>query len=139
MTKAEVARAYVTEPLLSGLVLSLLVNYFGRDTNAKFMHGEARDILSLGVVLLAAALALWVGLFWMSNSEFGRWLEGKKMLEPINSAYVASAIVLPGEFVALWGISTMITLLSNTRNLLQLHGLYGRQPKVVSEIKAGIK
>jgi hypothetical protein len=161
MTKLESARAYLTEPTLAALILSSLINYFGMDANAKFMHGEARDVLSLSVVLLAAALALWVGLFWVANSDFGRWLESKKMLEPINSAYVASAVVLlcncvfcilcahvdasyhglqlTGEFVALWGIATMLTLLSNTRNLLRLHGLYGSRPKAISEIKAGVK
>ena len=161
MTKVEAIRAYLTEPILSGLALSILVNYFGKNANAQFMHDEARDVLSLSVVLLAAALALWIGLFWVYNSDFGRWLQTKKMLEPINSAYVASAVILlcncvlcilcahvdahhyalqlTGEFSTLWGLSTMYLLLSNTRHLLRLHGIYGNRPKPVSEIKAGIK
>lgn len=161
MTRMETVRAYVTEPILSALVLSLLINRFGNIANASFMHDEARDILSLGVVLLAAALALWIGLFWVSSSEFGQWLASKKMLEPTNTAYVASAVVLlsccvlcilcahvpasqiklqiAGEFGALWGLASMPSLLNNTRHLLRLHGLYVRQPKPVSEIKSATK
>ena len=158
MTRAETARAYLTEPILSALVLSLLIIWLGGTANAAFMHDEARDVLSLCVVLLGAALALWIGLFWISTNEFGHWLATKQMLEPINTAYVASTKVLlincilcifcahasasqtwlqfPGEFFSLWGISTMYTLLNNTRLLLKLHGLYGGRPKPVPEIES---
>jgi hypothetical protein len=161
MTKTETIRAYITEPILSALALSLLINSFGKTANATFMHEEARDILSLGVVLLAASLALWIGLFWISNSEFGQWLASRHMLEPINTAYIASAVILltscvlcilcahipasfvwlhlVGEFTSLWGLFTMPTLLNNTRHLLRLHGLYGRQLKAVPEIKSAAK
>jgi hypothetical protein len=157
MTGLETTRAYATEPIISALALSLLVNSFGSKTNAAFMHEEARDILSLGVVLLGAALALWIGLFWISSTEFGQWLSTKNMLEPINAAYVVSASILlcccvacilcahisasytalqlTGEFLSLCGLVCMPTLLNNTRHLLRLHGLYGRQPKAVSEIR----
>jgi|GEM_PF-5394082 len=161
MTRVETVRAYLTEPIMSALVLSLLVNRFGITANSAFMHDEARDILSLGVVLLGTALALWIGLFWVSSSEFGQWLASKQMLEPINTAYVASAVILlsncvlcilcahasashiwlqiTGEFCSLWGLASMPTLLNNTRHLLRLHGLYGRQPKVVSDIRTAVK
>jgi hypothetical protein len=158
MTKSERIRAYITEPVLSGLILSLLINAYGLGKNAAFMHDEARDILSLGVVLLGAALALWIGLFWISSSEFGHWLASKGMLEDINAAYITSAVVLLtgcvlsilcahvsaahtllqmlGEFSALYGLASMPTLLNNTRHLLQLHSLYSRQPRPVPEAKS---
>jgi hypothetical protein len=158
MTRTETIRAYVTEPVISALILSLLVNYFGINANAVFMHEEARDILSLGVVLLGAALALWIGLFWISSTEFGRWLATKNMLEAINAAYVISSTILlgtcvtcilcahisashthlqlTGEFLSLCGLACMPTLLNNTRHLLKLHGLFGRFPKSVSEIRS---
>src|ERR1039458_2667153 len=161
MTRAETARAYVTEPILSALALALLINRLGDTANAAFMHDEARDILSLCLVLLGAALALWIGLFWVSSSEFGQWLGSKQMLEPVNAAYVASAAVLlincilcilfahaaawykwlqfAGEFFSLWGIATMHTLLNNTRLLLKLHGLYGAQTRPVPEIRPPVK
>jgi hypothetical protein len=161
MTKAETIRAYVAEPIVSGLALSLLINWLGVAANAAFMHDEARDILSLGVVLLGASLALWIGLFWISSSDFGQWLAARRMLEPINSAYVASAVVLlvacvlcilcahasaayvklqtVGEFFSLWGLFSMPTLLNNTRHLLRLHGQFGNQPKPVPEIKSSLK
>jgi hypothetical protein len=156
MTKTETARAYLIEPILSALVLWLLINRLGDTSNAAFMRDEARDILSLYVVLLGAALALWIGLFWISSSEFGQWLASRQMLGPINTAYVASTAVLltscilcifcahapasqtwlqfAGEFFSLWGIATMYTLLNNTRLLLKLHGLYGERPKPVTKI-----
>jgi hypothetical protein len=161
MTRAETVRAYATEPILSALTLSLLINVFGRTVNATFMHDEARDILSLCVVLLGAALALWVGLFWLSSSEFGLWLASRQALETIHTAYVSSAIILliscvlcilcahasvsrtwlqiAGEFFSLCGLASVPTLLNNTRHLLRLHGLFGRQSKPVSEIKSAIK
>jgi len=161
MTKTETVRAYVTEPVLSGLAISLLINMYGQSANAAFMHDEARDILSLGVVLLGAALALWIGLFWVSNSEFGQWLAARQMLEPINAAYITSTVVLladcvlcilcahasashqwlqlTGEFFSLYGLASMPILLNNTRHLLRLHGLFGRQLKPVSEIKSTVK
>lgn len=161
MNKAEKARAYLTEPILSALILSLLINRFGKSANAAFMHDEARDILSLCVVLLGAALALWIGLFWLSSSEFGQWLAKKQMLESINAAYVTSTVVLlancvvcilcahvpadygwlqiSGEFCSLWGLASMPILLNNTRHLLRLHALYGNQPKPVSEMKPAMK
>lgn len=158
MTRSETIRAYSAEPVLAGLVLSLLINWLGIPANASFMHDEARDILSLGVVLLGASLALWIGLFWVSSSNFGQWLASKRMLESINAAYVASAVVLlvscvlcilcahvqagyivlqmSGEFCALWGLFSMPTLLNNTRHLLRLHSLFANQPRPVSEIKS---
>lgn len=161
MTTAETIRAYLVEPVVSGLALSLLVNGFGRSANADFMHDEARDILSLNVVLLGASLALWIGLFWISSSDFGQWLASKGMLEHINAAYVAAAITLlstcilciicahapasitwlqmTGEFFSLWGLATMPTLLNNTRHLLRLHGLYASQPRAIPDIKTSAK
>jgi len=161
MTKTETIRAYLTEPILAALALSLLVNRFGKAGNAAFMHDQARDILSLGVVLLGAALALWIGLFWISSTEFGQWLANKQMLEPINAAYIATAVTLltscvlcilcahastshvtlqiTGEFFSLLGLASMPTLLNNTRHLLRLHGQFGRQPRAVPEIKSAIK
>jgi hypothetical protein len=151
MTRTETARAYLTEQILSVLVLWLLIHWLGVTANTGFMHDEAKDILSLCVVLLGAALALWIGLFWISTGEFGQWLASKQMLEPVNTAYVASTWVLlvncilcilcayipasqtwlqfTGEFFSLWAIGTMHTLLNNTRLLLKLHGLYGGRPK----------
>jgi hypothetical protein len=161
MTKIETARAYATEPILSGLVLSLLINWFGVGANAAFIHDEARDILSLSVVLLGAALALWIGLFWISSNDFGQWLESKQMLEPTNLAYIASTVILLvncvlcilcahvpasqiwlqiiGEFFSLLGLATVASLLNNTGQLLRLHGLYGRQLKAVPEIISAYK
>jgi hypothetical protein len=156
MTKAETVRAYLTEPILSALVLSFLFNEFGKDANLAFMHDEARDVLSLFVVLLAAAMALWIGLFWISSSDFGQWLANKRMLEPINLSYIASAVILltscvlcilcahasvshtwlqlVGEYFALYGLVSIATLLNNTRHLLRLHGEFARQLKL-AEIK----
>lgn len=161
MTKGEIVRAYITEPVISALTLSLLVNWLGITKNAGFMHEEARDILSLGVVLLGASLALWIGLFWISSSEFGQWLASKGMIEHINASYVTSTVVLLvscvlcilcvhipptylwiqvlGEFFALWGLASMPTLLNNTRHLLRLHGVYTHQPKPVTEMKSSMK
>ena len=158
MGRGETIRAYIAEPLLSGLILSTLINVYGWAANAAFMRDEARDILSLGVVLLGAALALWIGLFWISSTEFGKWLALKGMLEPTHTAYVASAAILladcvlcilcahapvsyrwlqlTGEFFSLYGLVSMPMLLNNTRHLLRLHALYGRQPKPVQEIKS---
>ena len=161
MTKTETIRAYVTEPILSALILSLLINGFGKSQNAEFMHSEAKDILSLGVVLLGASLALWIGLFWVSSSEFGQWLATKQMLEPINTAYVTSAVILlincvlcilcahiptsytwmqiTGEYFSLWGLASMPTLLNNTRHLLRLHGQHGKLLRVIPEVKTAAK
>jgi hypothetical protein len=83
------------------------------------------------------------------------------MLEAINAAYVTSAAVLltdcvlcilcahasashevlqlTGEFFSLYGLASMPTLLNNTRHLLRLHGLFGRQSRPVAEIKSVAK
>lgn len=161
MTRAETVRAYVAEPVVSALILSLLVNWRGTAANAEFMHDEARDILSLGVVLLGASLALWIGLFWVSSTEFGQWLAARRMMEAINASYVASSVILlatcvlcilcahaqasnkwlqvAGEFFSLWGLASMPTLLNNTRHILKLHSQFGSQPRTVAEIKSTSK
>jgi ABC-type multidrug transport system permease subunit len=161
MSKAELIRAYLIEPTVSALALSLLINWLGASANSNFMHDEARDILSLAVVLLGASLALWIGLFWISSSEFGQWLASKGMLKHINAAYIASTVTLlstcvlcilcahvpatttwlqiAGEFLSIWGLLTMPTLLNNTRHLLRLHGLFASQPRPVTEIKSSLK
>ncbi len=158
MTTSEAIRAYMPEPVLAGLAVSVCINVFGPEANSKFMHDEARDILSLGVVLLGAALALWIGLFWISNTAFGQWLASKRMLEPINRAYIFSAVILlancvfciicahvepthrwlqiSGEFLSFWGLASVPTLLNNTRHLLRLHALFGSQPRPVADIRS---
>lgn len=154
-------RSFAPEPIVSALAISLLVNGFGVAGNAAFMHDEARDILSLGVVLVGAALALWIGLFWISSSDFGLWLSAKRVMERINAAYIASTVILlvgcvlcilcahvspthamlqlTGEFFAIYGLSTLATLLNNTRMLLKLHGEYERQRRPVTEIRSGTR
>lgn len=158
MTKAETIRAYIVEPLLAALAISLSINIFGKSANVAFMHDEARDILSLAVVLLGASLALWIGLFWISSSDFGKWLAAKEMIEPINAAYVASTVILlvaclfciicahlpvayvrtqiAGEFFVFCGLATVPTLLNNTWHLLRLHSLFTRLPRQVPEIRS---
>lgn len=161
MSKFEIIRAYATEPILSACVLLLLMKLYGANANAAFMHDEARDILSLCVVLLGAALALWIGLFWISSSDFGQWLSSRQMLAPTNTAYVASTAILLltcvfcilcahvsvlqvwlqiiGEFFFLWALATLASLLNNTRCLLVLHGEYERQHRISSKISNAAK
>ena len=157
MSKSEIVRAYIGEPLLAALVVSLLVNIYGVQQNAEFMHAEARDILSLLLVLLAASIALWVGLFFITTTEFGKWLDSRRMTEPTNDAYIASTIIflvgallciicahvgpqsiklqIFGEFMCLWSLAAVIPMLNNTRHLLRLHGLFRNTPKVVNDFR----
>lgn len=160
MTITERSRAYLPEPLIAALMLSVSINMFGKPTLANFMHSEARDMLSLLTVLLGASLALWIGLFWVSNSAFGQWLSSRGVLESINAAYITSIAVLmtaciscilcaylapahirtqlTGLFISFYGLSTIPTMLNNTRNLLKLHGKFGRQPSAVTDIRPGV-
>lgn len=160
MAIKETVRQYAVEPLVATLFTSLLVNYFGQLQIAEFMHDEARDILGLSAVLLAAALALWIGLFWIASSEFGAWLSLKGVLSQIDRAYVASAVSLLivcvscivcahvgfahkhtqviGLGIALEGLVNVPTLLNNTRLLLKLHAAYGHQKRNVAEIRPAV-
>jgi hypothetical protein len=158
MTKAEYLRAYLVEPLAAVLVLSLLMNFFGETSLAQFMHSEARDGLSLLTVLLAASLAIWVGLFWISSTPFGQWLSARRVLETVNAAYITSIAILLvgciscifcaylkadhlfsqlfGVFACLYGLATVPTMLNNTHKLLALHGLFGRQSSKVTDMRS---
>jgi hypothetical protein len=160
MTKAEYLRAYLPEPLAAVLALSLLANCFGYSTLADFMHAEARDGLSLLTVLLGASLALWVGLFWISNTLFGEWLSARSALEALNAAYITSITVLLiaclscivcaylkpdhvysqmfGVFFSIYGLATLPTTLNNTHKLLKLHALFGRQGNKVTDMRSAL-
>jgi hypothetical protein len=157
LSKAEILRAYLSEPILAGLVLSLLVNVYGSSKNADFMHDEARDILSLLLVLLAASIALWAGLFFITATDFGKWLHLKGMMESINNAYISCSVIflagsvlcivcahvsaqitkiqIVGEFFCLWSLAVVIPMLNNTRHLLKLHGAYRNAPTIVTELR----
>jgi len=159
MTTTERVRAYLPEPLLAAFMLSVSMNIFGKPSLANFMHAEARDILSLLTVLLGASLALWVGLFWVSNSTFGKWLSARGALQSINAAYITSVAVLMaacvscllcayltpaylktqliGISISLYGLLTVPTMLNNTRILLGLHGKFGSQSASVTDIRPG--
>jgi hypothetical protein len=159
MTTTERFRAYLPEPVLAAFMLSVSMNIFGKPSLANFMHAEARDILSLLTVLLGASLALWVGLFWVSNSAFGKWLSSRGALQSINAAYITSVAVLMaacvfcllcaylrpvylitqliGIFISLYGLLTVPTILNNTRILLSLHGKFGAQSSSVTDIRPG--
>jgi hypothetical protein len=156
MRLRERLRMYALEPLAATFCLSVLANLFGRATLADFIHTEAHDILSLFAVLLGAALALWVGLFWISNTPFGQWLAERAVLETINAAYIATILILLfgcltamicaylgsqhtysqvfGAFAFIYGLATVPSTLSNTHKLLKLHGAYGRQQAKVAEM-----
>jgi hypothetical protein len=160
MTRAEYLRAYLLEPVAAVLTLSLLMNFFGKSSLAEFMHSEARDVLSLLLVLLAASLAIWVGLFWISNTLFGQWLSARAALEKINAAYITSIAILLfgciscvfcaylkadhvysqlfGVFASLYGLATVPSMLNNTHQLLKLHGLFGRQNNKVTDMRSAL-
>ena len=157
MNRVEMLRAYLTEPILAGLVSSLLINAYGSAKNAEFMHAEARDILSLLLVLLAASIALWAGLFFITATEFGKWLDSKKMMQPINNAYIASSVIfltgsvltivcahaeatstkiqIVGQFICLLCLIDVIPMLNNTRHLLKLHAVHRNLPQNIAEFK----
>lgn len=157
MTKAELIRAYSPEPVTAVLILSILLNIFGKSSLSDFMHTEAHDALSLFTVLLGASLALWIGLFWISSSEFGQWLASRMVLETINVAYITSitilliaslacifcayvsqqhvAVQLIGLFACVYGLATLPMMLNNTHKLLKLHGMFGRQRSNVMDMK----
>ncbi len=159
MTATERIRAYLPEPVLAAFALSVSINIFGKASLANFMHSEARDILGLLTMLLGASLALWVGLFWISNSEFGKWLSSRGALQSINAAYITSVAVLMaacvacllcaylssaysktqlgGVFIAVYGLLTVPTMLNNTRMLLNLHGAFGKKRSTVTDIRPG--
>jgi hypothetical protein len=159
MTATERIRAYLPEPVLAAFALSVSINIFGKVALANFMHSEARDVLSLLTVLLGASLALWVGLFWISNSEFGKWLSSRGALQSTNAAYITSVAVLmaacvfcilcaylspaylrtqlSGMFIGVYGLLTVPTMLNNTRMLLDLHGAFGKQRSTVTDIRPG--
>jgi hypothetical protein len=154
MTGGGKIRAYVAEPLLATLTLSLVINVYSLADVSAFMHAEAKDILSLLLVLLGSALALWVGLFWVSNTPFGSWLMEKGEFDGIQrtyiysifgiflaclgcvlAAYVESAnkylqtLVL---WLALFAFYSMPFLLNSTRLLLKLHALFSNRPRKVA-------
>jgi hypothetical protein len=157
VTKAEQLRAYIPEPVAAILLLSLSTNLWGKSALSDFMHVAAHDALSLLTVLLGASLALWIGLFWIANTAFGQWLASQKVLETINAAYITSIAILLiaciccifcaylspahtyvqllGIFTNLYGLATIPTLLNNTRKLLKLHGLFGRQSSKVTDMR----
>jgi hypothetical protein len=146
MTTGEKWRAYLPEPLIAILIESLLLNWRGAPANAQFMHSEARDILSLLLVLLSASLALWIGLFWVSSTEFGQWLSKRGELNPINNAFVSTIIILVlscvvsiicafadggyvkvmlvGELFSILSLVSVPGMLMNTSGLLKLHSLF---------------
>lgn len=158
MTKGEKVRAYSTNLLVAGLILSALANVWSFTRLADFMHSEAKDILTLLAVLLGAALALWVGLFWISNTRFGLWLSEKGELEDINDTYnfsvvlfvIACLVCIASAYakvervwlhnVALWislqAFLEVYGLLNNTRNLLRLHSRFNRLPDNIRQIRS---
>lgn len=154
MLSAEKIRTYVAEPLLASLTLSVVINFLPMREVATFMHSEARDILSLLLVLLGSALALWVGLFWVSNTPFGAWLMDQGDFDGIQRTYIYSifnmflaclgcviaAYLEPSHvyaqtsvlWLALFAFYTMPFLLNNTRLLLKLHALFSNRPRKVA-------
>jgi hypothetical protein len=159
MTKIEAIRAYGAEPVLATLVLSLLSHIWSFAALADFMHAEARDVITILEVLLAASFALWIGLFWVSNTEFGSWLSENGELENINNTYIFTVVVflvatlacLPSAYLtgkqvwvqnaSLWivlvAFFNVSGLLNNTRNLLRLHAAYGQRSQKLMSIKRG--
>jgi hypothetical protein len=157
LSKVEILRAYLSESILAGLVSSVLINAYGSSKNAEFMHDEARDILALLLVLLAASIALWAGLFFITGTDFGKWLHSKGMMESINNAYISCSVIfltssvlcivcahvgaqaikiqIFGEFVCLWSLAVVIPMLNNTRHLLKLHGGYRNLPTIITELR----
>lgn len=159
MTGLERLRAYRKNPIFVTLALSLLANVWSFNKLADFMHSEAKEVMTLMAVLLGAALALWIGLFWISNTRFGLWLSEKGELEDINDTYnfsvvlffvgalgcIASAYLKPEHiwvqnvvlwivllaFVEVWG------LLRNTKNLLRLHTEFNRRSNKIQQIRSG--
>jgi hypothetical protein len=146
MRVGEKIRAYAVEPVLASLTLAALGDYFPFSKLAEFMHSEARDLLSLMLVLLASALALWVGLFWISNTPFGIWLAEKGEIEAIHSTYIYSVIVLFAAclgcivaafvnqdhlvvedlilWLSLFALYGVPFLMNNTRQLLRLYSAF---------------
>lgn len=154
MTIGEKIRAYAVEPVLATLTISLLANLFSWHQLADFMHTEAKDILALMLVLLASALAIWVGLFWVSNTPFGMWLIEKGDFDGIQTTYVYAIVGIFSatlgcivsayldsthlvlQAIAIWfacfGLYTLPFLLNNTRMLLKLHAVFSTRPRKVS-------
>lgn len=146
MTQRERIRAYAIEPIFATLFISLLVNWLGLDRNIDFMHSAARDLLSILLVLLGASLGLWIGIFWVSNTDFGRWLAERGELKPINDAFIWTCVTilmssvmcvlcgflsvehryiqLIGEWSTTYSLFSILTMLKNTRGLLDLHSLF---------------
>ncbi len=85
MTRRERVSAYAIEPT-ARLSSPCWINWLNEGVNINFMHSTARDLLSILLVLLGASLALWIGLFWVSNTDFGEWLAERDELMPINGS-----------------------------------------------------
>jgi len=151
-------RAYVAEPVLASLFLSILGQTFSFRSLADFTHSEARDALALFLVLLGAAFALWIGLFWVSNTDFGAWLAERGELEAINDTYIYTVVAflaaglacLPSAFLSvdhvefhgmvlwlqLFALCCVPSMLTNTRSLLRLHSVFNQRSQKIKTFPA---
>jgi hypothetical protein len=156
MRIGEKIRAYVVEPVLASLTLAALGDYFPFSKLSEFMHSEARDVLNLLLVLLASALALWIGLFWVSNTPFGVSLTERGEIEAIHTTYVYSVIVLFAAcvgcilaafvdqahlvieniilWISLFALYSVPFLLNNTRQWLKLYSAFVVRNRKVAQI-----
>src|SRR5215467_6673939 len=157
VTRSEKIRGYIAEPVIASLVVLAASHLWSFAQLSDFMHAEAKDFLSFLEILLGAAFALWIGLFWVSNTEFGSWLSEKGELQEMHNTYVFSVICLfiatigciPAAYfdakhlwtqnIVLWIVLSAIlnipSLLNNTRNLLRLHAVFNQRLQKVKPIR----
>jgi hypothetical protein len=158
MTKSEKFRAYSTEPVLATLLLSLAVNWSSMGKIAAFVHTVAKDALSILVVLFAAVLAVWIGLFWIAGTPFGAWLQQRGERDDIDGSYIYTIwvffiacigaaiggavgesriwIQVPIAWVILLALLSTKGLITNTRSLLRLHAHFVDRSSNVTQLKS---
>ena len=158
MTKGEKFRAYSIEPVIATLLLSLAANWSSLEKIAAFVHTVAKDVLSILVVLFAAVLAVWIGLFWIAGTPFGGWLQQKGERDDIDETYIYTIWVfffacigaaiagavgenriwvqVPIAWVILLALLSTKGLITNTRSLLRLHAHFVDRSSNVTRIKS---
>jgi hypothetical protein len=121
------------------------------------MHSVAKDALSVLVVLFGAALAVWIGLFWIAGTPFGVWLQQIGERDDIDGTYiyciwvffcsclgavVAAAVgenrlwvQIPVAWMILVALLSAYGLVNNTRSLLRLHASYMERSTKVTTLK----
>jgi hypothetical protein len=158
MTTREKFRAYTVEPVLATLILSIAVNCSSLAKVSGFMRSVDKDALSILVVLLAAVLAVWIGLFWIAATPFGMWLSQHGEREDIDDTYIYSIWVFLISCIAavigsvvketqiflqvsvawliLVALLSVVGVINNTRGILRLHARFMDRSSKITTLKS---